>query len=104
MEKIGELEKKNGGWLEPAKNFLTTCNEASSIANRATSSTKRHFIEIFGSNFTLRDRSLLFSKRKPFCYIAKGPLEEDWLPDSESVQTIDIILPNTIHGCKKKDL
>ncbi len=29
---------------------------------------------------------------------------QEWLPDSGSSQTIDIILPNTIHGCKKKDL
>jgi len=29
---------------------------------------------------------------------------QEWLRDSSSSQTIDIILPNTIHGCKKKDL
>jgi len=27
-----------------------------------------------------------------------------WLPNPEPTQTIDIILPNTIHGCKKKNL
>jgi len=29
---------------------------------------------------------------------------KDWLSTSGSVQTIDIILPNTIHACKKKNL
>jgi len=29
---------------------------------------------------------------------------QEWLRDSNSSRTIDIILPNTIHGCKKKDL
>ncbi len=29
---------------------------------------------------------------------------QEWLPNSGNLQTIDIILPNTIHGCKKKDL
>ena len=29
---------------------------------------------------------------------------QDWLPGSNSIQTIDIILPNTIHGCKRKNL
>jgi hypothetical protein len=31
-------------------------------------------------------------------------VRQQWLPDRGSYQTIDIILPNTIHGCKKKDL
>ncbi|MHB1336870.1 MAG: hypothetical protein ACYCXQ_13095, partial [Candidatus Humimicrobiaceae bacterium] len=26
----------------------------------------------------------------------------DWLPSSDSLQTIEIVLPNTIHGCKRK--
>ncbi len=30
--------------------------------------------------------------------------DQEWLPDSGSPQTVDVILPNTIHGCKKKDL
>jgi len=29
---------------------------------------------------------------------------QEWLPYSGSPQTVDIILPNTIHGCKKKDI
>ena len=33
----------------------------------------------------------------------KGNLQI-WLPDSTSYRTIDIILPNTIHGSKKKNL
>jgi len=28
----------------------------------------------------------------------------DWLPSSDSLQTIEIVLPNTIHGCKRKNL
>ena len=27
-----------------------------------------------------------------------------WLPSSASLQTIEIVLPNTIHGCKIKNL
>ena len=29
---------------------------------------------------------------------------QDWLPSSSGERTIDIIIPNSIHGCKKKDL
>ncbi|MCL5772678.1 MAG: hypothetical protein M1479_10475 [Actinobacteria bacterium] len=28
----------------------------------------------------------------------------DWLPSSVLRQTIEIVLPNTIHGCKRKNL
>ena len=28
----------------------------------------------------------------------------EWLPGTGSSQTIEIILPNTIHGCKKRNL
>ena len=27
-ERLSEIEKGGGGWLEPAKTFLTTCNDA----------------------------------------------------------------------------
>jgi len=30
--------------------------------------------------------------------------DKDWLPCSSGERTIDIIIPNSIHGCKKKDL
>ena len=28
----------------------------------------------------------------------------DWLATCDSLQTIEIVLPNTIHGCKRKNL
>ncbi|MHB8276986.1 MAG: hypothetical protein ACYDIA_04960 [Candidatus Humimicrobiaceae bacterium] len=28
----------------------------------------------------------------------------DWLPSSDSLQTIEIVLPNCIHGCRRKNL
>ena len=32
QEKLGEIEKSSYGWLEPAKQFVTTCNQAGSVA------------------------------------------------------------------------
>ena len=29
---------------------------------------------------------------------------QEWLPSSSGERTIDVIIPNSIHGCKKKDL
>ncbi|MFH1219251.1 MAG: hypothetical protein V1694_02210 [Candidatus Eisenbacteria bacterium] len=31
-ENLAEIEKGSGGWLEPAKAFLTTCNHPRSVA------------------------------------------------------------------------
>ncbi|MHB1253392.1 MAG: hypothetical protein ACYCZ1_04430 [Candidatus Humimicrobiaceae bacterium] len=28
----------------------------------------------------------------------------NWLPFADSLQTIEIVLPNIIHGCKRKNL
>ena len=33
-----------------------------------------------------------------------APIRTAWLPSSDSLQTIEIVLPNTIHGCKRKNL
>ena len=30
--KLKEIEKSGGGWLEPAKQFVTTCNQAGFVA------------------------------------------------------------------------
>jgi len=103
-EKVGEIEKTSGGWLEPAKEFITTCNEAGSVAWQGNLKPKRDFLKILGSNFKLFDRTLLFSTRKPFDLVVKKLPNLNWLPGSSSGRTITIILPNTIHNCKRKNL
>ena len=46
QERLGEIEKSSGGWLEPAKDFVTTCNKAGSVAWQENPSAKRDFLKI----------------------------------------------------------
>jgi DNA invertase Pin-like site-specific DNA recombinase len=54
QERLGEIEKSSGGWLEPAKDFVTTCNKAGSVAWQENPSAKRDFLKILSSNFILK--------------------------------------------------
>ncbi len=78
--RLGEIEKTSGGWLEPSKNFLTTCNQAGCVAWQGNPAAKRDFLKILGSNFILKDRSLLFTTRRPFDLVAERPPHLNWLP------------------------
>jgi hypothetical protein len=53
---------------------MYTCNQAGSVAWQGNSSAKRAFLKNLGSNFTLKDRTLLFSSKKPFSCIAEKGL------------------------------
>ena len=66
QENLGQIEKISGGWLEPSKNFLTTCNQAGSVAWQETLSPKKEILKILSSNFFLKDLTLLVSYNKPF--------------------------------------
>ncbi|MEW5806066.1 MAG: recombinase family protein [Acidobacteriota bacterium] len=79
QERLGEIEKISGGWLEPSKNFLTVCNQAGSVAWQGNSSAKRDFLKILGSNFILKDRNLLFCYTYPFHLVAKIDPKKNWL-------------------------
>ena len=77
-EKLGQIEKVSGGWLEQAKSFVTTCNEIGSVAWQENPPPLRDFLKKVGSNFVLKDRSLLFSYIKPYDIIAKSQGVSDW--------------------------
>jgi hypothetical protein len=85
-EKIGEIEKTSGGWLEPSKNFVTSCNQAGSVAWQANSSAKRDFLKILGSNFILKNRTLLFSYTYPFHLVVKTDPKKNWLQLSDEIR------------------
>ena len=70
-DELGQIEKTGGGWLEPSKNFVTTCNTAGSVAWQEILGPKRDFLKILGSNFLLKDLSLSVIYKKPYDLIAK---------------------------------
>ena len=77
-EKLGEIEKGGGGWLEPSKNFVSTCNEASYVARQETSAAKRAILKIIGSNFLLFDRTLFISYSYPYRFVSESDPAENW--------------------------
>jgi len=87
-EKLRGIEKSNGGWLEPSKNFLTHCNQAGSVAWQETLSPKRDFLKICGSNRILKDATLTITYNKPYDIIAKSQGSLDWRCAYRCVRTI----------------
>ena len=84
QERLGKAAKSGGGWLEPAKEFVTTCNQAGSVAWQENPSAKRAFLKILGSNFILKDRNLIMKRAYPYELVAKISPSEDWLPLKDS--------------------
>jgi len=82
---LDEVRTTSGGWLELARDFVTTCNSAGSVAWQGNLAAKRHFLKIFGSNFLLKDRSLSFKKRKPFDVVAERLPSNNWLPGLDDI-------------------
>ncbi len=84
QERLGEIEKTSGGWLEPARAFVTTCNEAGSVVWQGNPSAKRGFLKIFSSNFILKDRTFLFERAYLYDLVAKIDPRVNWLPGQDS--------------------
>ena len=84
QERLGEIGKSGGGWLEPAKEFVSTCNAAGSVAWQGNPSAKRAFLKNLGSNFILKDRNLIMKRAYPYELVAKISPSEDWLPGQDS--------------------
>ncbi len=83
-EKIGQIEKASGGWLEHAKDFVSTCNRIGSAAWQENPPLLRDFLKIVGSNFYLTDRSLSFTYTKPFGVVVKSGATKDWRARQDS--------------------
>jgi len=65
-ERLGQIEKVSGGWLEQAKDFITSCGAIGSVAWQENPPPLRDFLKTVGSNFILKDRSLSFIYSKPY--------------------------------------
>jgi len=92
QERLGEATKSGGGWLEPTKEFVNTCNQAGSVAWQGNPSAKRAFLKNLGSNFILKDRNLIMKRAYPYELVAKISPSEDWLPDRERFPNFSIEL------------
>ena len=77
-EKLTEIEKISGVWLEPSKNFVSACNKVGCVAWQGNPSAKREILKNIGSNFFLRDLSLLVSYTSPFSLVSEIDPRREW--------------------------
>lgn len=62
-EKLKDFEKKEGNWLEPAKNFILASNQAQITASSDNLQEKGQFLKKAGSNLLLTDRKIKYFPR-----------------------------------------
>ena len=70
-EKLREIERGSGGWLELARTFLNTCHEAGSIALQENTRALKAFLKNIGSNFVLKNRTLCLTYTSPYSVVAE---------------------------------
>jgi len=71
-QKLADLRQGRAGWLELAKDAITTCNSVEKISEARNFENLAQICQKAGSNFVLRDKILSFSFRKPFNFISKN--------------------------------
>ena len=62
-EKLKAFQQKGCSWLEPAKNFILTSNEAKNAASGTNLTDKAQFLKKVGSNLVLADQNVKYFPR-----------------------------------------
>ncbi len=83
-EQRDEIGTGGGGWLEPAKAFLSDCNRAYSVAWQENPPAQKALLKNLGSNFVVKNRTICFSYLPPFDRAAKNAPLKNWLGDEDS--------------------
>ena len=65
-EKIHEIEDRGVSWLEPARAWVKSLNQADNLLSSGDKSEMTTFLKQIGSNHILIDKSFSFSPKKPF--------------------------------------
>lgn len=63
-EKLKETESMGNNWLEPMRDFILLNKQTKKIAKQGNFSEIRESLKTIGSNFILKDKSLLFTTRR----------------------------------------
>jgi len=97
--KLAGLEKEGGGWLEPAKAFLSQCVAIGSVAGQANPAAQRAFLRTVGSNLAVSNRTLCVSYKLPFSFLAENGSRSKELPGQDSnLGHADYDLPSLPRG------
>ena len=70
-EKITDFETKGLYWLEPAREFVKSLNQATNLLESENLSEMTTFLKNIGSNHILRNREFLFAPKNPYDLVAE---------------------------------
>ncbi len=70
-EKIGDFEQKGLSWLEPAREFVLSLNQAANLIKSENKEEMTTFLKTIGSNHILQNRQLIFSPKIPYNLVAE---------------------------------
>ena len=76
-EKIREIEDKGVSWLEPARAWVKSLNQADNLLKSGDKLEMTTFLKQIGSNHILIDKSFSFSPKKPFQILAESRPRRD---------------------------
>ena len=71
QEEIEDFEQKGLSWLEPAREFVLSLNQATKLLETENKSEMTTFLKNIGSDCILQNRQLIFSPRKPYDLVAE---------------------------------
>ena len=74
QEKIMDFEQKGWSWLEPAREFVKSLNQATKLIVSENKSEMTTFLKNIGSNCVLRNRELIFAPKIPYDLVAEPRL------------------------------
>ena len=70
-EKITDFEQNGLSWLEPAREFVISLNQATKLTETENKEEMTTFLKNIGSNHILRNRQLIFSPKIPYNLVAE---------------------------------
>ena len=71
QEKITDFEQKGLSWLEPAREFVLSLNQAAKLVKTENKKEMATFLKNIGSNHILQNRQLIFSSKIPYNLVAE---------------------------------
>src|SRR3989338_2225200 len=70
-EQISNFEQNGLSWLEPAREFVLSLNQATKLLESENRAEMTTFLKNIGSDCILQNRQLIFSPRKPYDLVAE---------------------------------
>ncbi len=83
-EKLKEINNRGNNWLEPMRDFILLNKQTKKIAKQGNLQQIRQSLKNIGSNFILKDNSLLLAAHLGWDVAAQSAAHIGWLGDRES--------------------